>query len=197
MLLRRDCAERSRQVLRGALRGSDLRECRTRQVEAPVDEEPHVAEHLRGHRKQHLTAIVSAAAIRWPMLQSTIAAAGGWPHCDDAVEHLHTVDQVAVKNTWALLQKTGEAKFSFKGIDGKTYGNQFDTENCTVWLNETGDALHLELAGRYIFSKPPPFEGKGPVPRKLCRQMDWERGWHFQVEWFVLEFKTINAKLSE
>lgn len=102
----------------------------------------------------------------------------------------------ALQNAWDLLQRTGEDDFTFEGLDGRTYENQFSTDDCTAWINETCDAITITFVGKYFFSDPPPYEGKGEEAEKVLRQQEWEHGWAMQVEWYNLQLKKMNEKLG-
>lgn len=119
----------------------------------------------------------------------------------------------AIKNIWSLYAKTKEEGFTFTGADGEEYPNQFNTDSCDVWLNPSCDTIHLVLVGQYFFSKPPPEkeeEEDEEIEDVLSEtsleaamnelsedtQMDWEGPWNYQVTWFHLQVKKMNAELG-
>merc|ERR1719272_414685 len=61
----------------------------------------------------------------------------------------------AVKNAWDLFKKTGEDGFTFLGLDGKTYTNQFNTDECECWVKESCDAIRITFVGKFFYSNPP------------------------------------------
>lgn len=106
--------------------------------------------------------------------------------------------EIAVENAWKLMLQTGEEGFTFTGLDGKVYQNQFNTEECQIWLKENCDALHINFVAKNFFSNPPPWEGEeGKEPESNQRQREWEWAWQMQLEWYNLNLKRENEKLGE
>jgi small-conductance mechanosensitive channel len=103
----------------------------------------------------------------------------------------------AVKNAWDLFKQAGTDDFSFTALDGKTYKNQFNIDECECWVKESCDAIHVTFVGQYFYSNPPPYIGKGVEMEKVFRQQEWEHGWQMQVEWYSIQLKRMNEKLGD
>jgi len=98
----------------------------------------------------------------------------------------------ALKNCWAVFERTKDPEFTFTGPDGQVYKNQFNTDECDVWLNAECDSIHITFVGLYFFSNPEPLAEGEEADEGEDRQMSWENGWFFQIQWFHLECKKLN-----
>jgi small-conductance mechanosensitive channel len=103
-----------------------------------------------------------------------------------------------VADAWKVLQSVEETGFT--GANGKQYASQFVVNKSLIWissvqLNGVTDSasfnLQLKLFGKYHFSKPPKWTKEEPEPPMDKRQLEWQPLWNFQVEWFLLEVKTL------
>lgn len=103
----------------------------------------------------------------------------------------------ALKNAWDILNSTGEEGFTFTGINGRKYENQFETDDCQIWVSEDSYKVHFNFVGKHFFSNPPPWEGESEEEPPKNRQRQWEHAWQMQIEWYLLEVKRRNEKLGE
>lgn len=115
---------------------------------------------------------------------------------DIAVEAEADDLEQCVRNVWEVFAEMYKEDFTFEGSDGSEYKNQFDIDQCGVWLKEDGMSIHITIYGKYFFSEPPAWDDPElPEPPMEERHFDWERGWYMQVEWFNLEVKSRNEAL--
>lgn len=93
----------------------------------------------------------------------------------------------AVLGARDLLATTAGEDFTFVGCDGRAYGNCLDTAQCEVWVNETGDTLHLRLVGRPTLEDCKTFG---------MSKRDVNRAWHLQIEWLNLRLRSLCRELA-
>jgi len=94
----------------------------------------------------------------------------------------------------ALLKKCDES--GFESITGKKFEGQIDVAKTSIFLTAMdpgGDScsMKIKLFGKYFFSKPPQWKMSGPEPERVARQMEWQAGWNYQIEWLLVESKKI------
>lgn len=100
-----------------------------------------------------------------------------------------------VQGVMALIQ-SGE-KDGFTAMNGKQYEGQIDVGKSCVYItgidpSSNKGTMQIKLFGKYYFSKPPQWTMKGtPEPQKSARQMEWQAGWNYQMEWLLLESKKV------
>lgn len=105
----------------------------------------------------------------------------------------------ALKNCRSVFDLSKDPDFEFVGPDGEVYNNQFNTDECDVYLNATCDAVHITFVGLYFFSRPLDEEAAKEVAisgEGEDHQMDWEMAWYFQIQWFHIECKRRNEALG-
>lgn len=94
----------------------------------------------------------------------------------------------------ALLKKCDEN--GFESITGKKFDGQVDVAKSAIFITAMdpgGDTctIKIKLFGKYFFSKPPQWKMDGPEPEKVARQMEWQAGWNYQIEWLLVESKKV------
>lgn len=105
-----------------------------------------------------------------------------------------------IQDVLALIKESD--KSGFTAMNGRKFDGQIDVAKSTVFItgiNPEGGSctLKIKLAGKYYFSKPPQWKMDSPAPDAHARQMEWQAGWNYQMEWLLLEAKKIidaNAK---
>jgi len=103
-----------------------------------------------------------------------------------------------VSGAWKVLQNLEETGFT--GSNGKKYECQIIVNKSLIYIKDVGFCgasgepnfnLELKLYGKYYHSKPPKWTKEEPEPKMEARQREWQPLWNFQMEWFLLEVKTI------
>lgn len=102
-----------------------------------------------------------------------------------------------VQDVLALIKSSDKAGFT--ATNGKQFDGQIDVAKSDVYITGIDPegascTLKIKLFGKYYFSKPPQWKMDGPAPEASKRQMEWQSGWNYQVEWLLLESKKIIDK---
>jgi small-conductance mechanosensitive channel len=95
------------------------------------------------------------------------------------------------QDVMALIKKSDESGFT--AINGKKFDGQIDANKSHVFVagvDPGGDSctMKIKLFAKYYYSKPPQWKMEDvPEPQPVKRQLEWQAGWNYQMEWLLLE----------
>merc|ERR1719316_384144 len=101
---------------------------------------------------------------------------------------------VICQDVMALIQSSEQTGFT--ATNGKSFDGQIDVNKSCVFIagvDPGGDSctMKIKLFGKYFFSKPPQWKMDTPEPQAVARQLEWQAGWNYQMEWLLLEAKKV------